>query len=81
MKIAYLAVASLLALACTACTTPSPQIQTRVISVPSSAAYRYIKPHPDDKLTKGTLSQISRHNLAHAAVKRKEAEAKKSESR
>lgn len=54
---------------------PTPEIRTRVVTVPSSAPYRYIKPHPEDKLTNGTLAQISRHNSAHYLVKKKEAEA------
>lgn len=60
------------------CSLSSPKPETRVISVPSSAPYRYIKPNPkEDKLSKETLDQISRHNTTHALVKKKEAEASK----
>ncbi len=66
------------ALALSGCSLSSPKPETRVIAVPSSAPYRYIKPHPtEDKLSKDTLAQISRHNTAHALVKKKEAEAAK----
>lgn len=59
-----------------ACNPTPPQVQTRVVSVPSSKPYRYIKPHPtEDKLSADTLAQISRHNTAHALVKKKEQEA------
>ena len=60
------------------CNPTPPQVQTRVISVPSSKPYRYIKPHPtEDKLSADTIAQISRHNTTHALVKKKEAEAAK----
>jgi hypothetical protein len=60
------------------CNPTPPQVQTRVISVPSSRPYRYLKPHPtEDKLSADTLAQIARHNTAHALVKKKEAEAAK----
>ncbi|HEU4345786.1 MAG TPA: hypothetical protein VFU31_29910 [Candidatus Binatia bacterium] len=60
------------------CSLGSPKPETRVIAVPSSKPYRYIKPHPtEDKLSADTLAQISRHNTTHALVKKKEAEAVK----
>jgi hypothetical protein len=68
----------LCALALSGCSLSSPQVQTRVIAVPSSKPYRYIKPHPtEDKLSADTIAQISRHNTTHALVKKKEAEAAK----
>lgn len=58
-----------------ACTPTSPQVQTRVVPVPSSKPYRYIKPHPDDALTEKTLAQIERHNNVHWQVKQAEKKA------
>ena len=55
------------------CTTSSPEIQTRVISVPSSKPYRYITFSKKDDPK--TVAQIVTHNATHAAVKRKEKEA------
>jgi hypothetical protein len=64
-------------LALSGCTSTPPQVQTRVVAVPSAKPYRYIKPHREDVLTEKTLSQIERHNNTHALVKKKEAEAAK----
>jgi hypothetical protein len=55
-----------------------PKIIRETVPVISSKPYRYLKPHPtEDKLSADTLSQIARHNTAHALVKKKEAEAAK----
>ncbi|HLU04705.1 MAG TPA: hypothetical protein VKZ94_18205 [Advenella sp.] len=59
-------------LALVGCNSTSPQVQTRVVAVPSSRPYQYIKPHKEDVLTKGTLDQISRHNQVHWKVKEAE---------
>ena len=63
-----------------ACTTTPPETQTRVVYVPSSKPYRYLKPSPKDVLTKGTLSQIERHNQVHWKVKEAEKAAAKKKS-
>jgi hypothetical protein len=66
------------ALVLAGCNTTSPPVQERVIAVPSSKPYRYIKPHPtEDKLSKDLLVQIERHNITHWKVKQVEAKAGK----
>jgi hypothetical protein len=72
--------ALILAISSTAAScTSSPQVQTRVVPVPSSKPYRYIKPHPADALTENTMAQIERHNNVHWKVK--EAEKKAAEQK
>jgi hypothetical protein len=67
-------------LAVSGCSLSSPKPETKVIAVPSSKPYRYIKPHPtEDKLTENTLAQIERHNNVHWQVK--EAEKKAAEQK
>ena len=59
------------------CNTTSPQVQERVIAVPSSKPYRYIKPSPtEDKLSADLVAQIERHNITHWKVKQAEKKAK-----
>jgi hypothetical protein len=63
-------------LALGACDATSPQVQTRIVPVPSSKPYRFIKPHPvEDKLSENLLSQIERHNNVHWKVKEAEKKA------
>ena len=64
--IAYFAAISLLAIACTACTQTPPEVQTRIVEVPSSKPYRYIRFSSSDDPK--TISEIKRHNRAHSAV-------------
>lgn len=52
-----------------------PKIIRETVPVISSKPYRYLKISPKDELTKGTLSQISRHNQTHYRVKQAEAKA------
>lgn len=69
--------ALILAISSTAgCSLSSPKPETRVIAVPSSKPYRYIKPHPtQDKLSDNLLAQIERHNNVHWQVKQAEKKA------
>jgi outer membrane PBP1 activator LpoA protein len=60
----------------TGCTTKPPEVQTRVVEVPSSAPYKFI--HYTDKTDDATAKQIRRHNRAHAAVIEAEKKAKAS---
>lgn len=72
--IAYASLAALPFL--TGCNTTPPQVQERIIAVPSSKPYRYIKPHPtEDKLTENLVAQIERHNNTHWKVKEAEKKA------
>jgi uncharacterized lipoprotein YmbA len=63
---ALLILAVVAALALAGCQTTPPEVQTRVLSVPSSAPYRFI--HYSDKTDGPTAKAIRRHNRAHAAV-------------
>jgi hypothetical protein len=66
------------AIALAGCSTTSPPVQERIIAVPSSKPYRYIKPHPtEDKLSADLVKQIERHNITHWKVKQVEAKAGK----
>ena len=69
-------VIGLIALVLGGCAQQTPRIETRVLPVPSSKPYRYIKISPKDDLTPKTLSQISRHNSTHWKVKQAEKKAK-----
>lgn len=63
-----------------ACNTTSRQVQERVIAVPSSKPYRYIKPDPaEDKLSADLVAQIERHNITHWKVKEAEKKARANE--
>ena len=66
----------LIALFLGGCAQQTPRIETRVVPVPSSKPYRYLKISPKDDLTKGTLRQIEIHNLTHWKVKQAEKKAK-----
>lgn len=75
-----LQIVTICALALAGCNTTSPQVETRVVAVPSSRPYRYIKPHPvEDKLSENLLAQISRHNQVHWKVKEAERRAENHE--
>jgi len=71
MKIAIIALA---ALALAGCNTTPPEVQERLISVPSSAPYRYITFSQNDD--PDTIRQIKRHNRSHSAVIAAERKAK-----
>ncbi len=55
-----------LAVLLSACSTPAPIVQTRLVEVPSSKPYRFIT--FSDKDDPGTIREIKRHNRAHQAV-------------
>jgi hypothetical protein len=63
------------ALALAGCNPTPPQVQTRVVAVPSSKPYRFIK--YTAQCDAGTISRLKTHNYTHALVKKKEAEAAK----
>jgi hypothetical protein len=50
----------------TGCSTKAPEVQTRVISVPSSAPYDFIV--YTDKTDEPTAQKIRRHNRRHQEV-------------
>jgi hypothetical protein len=58
------------------CSPTPPEVQTRLVEIPSSKPYRYI--HYSDKTDEATARQIRRHNRAHSQVinAEKEAQAK-----
>ena len=50
----------------TGCTTKPPEVQTRIVEVPSSKPYRYIT--FSEKDDPATIRQVKSHNRAHQAV-------------
>jgi outer membrane PBP1 activator LpoA protein len=68
------AIIMLAALALAGCQTTPPEVQTRVISVPSSAPYDFI--HYTDQTDEATAKKIRKHNRSHAAVIAAEQKAK-----
>lgn len=53
-------------LSLTGCAPTSPEVQTRIVEVPSSKPYRFIT--YTDKTDEATARAIRRHNRTHAAV-------------
>jgi hypothetical protein len=72
MKILLISVFSALTLA--GCQTTPPEVQTRIVEVPSSKPYSFI--HYTDKTDEATAKKIRRHNRRHAAVIAAEQKAK-----
>lgn len=50
----------------TGCTAKPPEVQTRLVEVPSSKPYRYITYTPETP--ESVAKQIRRHNRSHTAV-------------
>lgn len=61
-----IALAIILTMLLAACSTSSPMVQTKVVEVPSSKPYRFIRWSQDD--TPETIAAVARHNRAHQAV-------------
>jgi hypothetical protein len=77
MRIAYLRCLSTLAIACFAlagCQATPPEVQTRIVEVPTAKPYRFITYTP--QTDESTARQIRRHNRAHSAVIAAEKKAK-----
>lgn len=49
-----------------ACSASGPEVQTRVVQIPSSKPYKFIRWSRED--TPETIAQARRHNSAHQAV-------------
>jgi hypothetical protein len=60
------------------CSTPKPEVQTRIVEIPSSKPYRYIT--FSDKDDPDTIRQVKRHNRAHQEVINTEKAAKAAKS-
>jgi hypothetical protein len=61
-----LTIAFALALALAGCGAQVPELQTRLVTVPSAKPYRFIT--YDDKTPDTVAKQIRRHNRTHQAV-------------
>jgi hypothetical protein len=76
-KLTKICCLSTLAIACFAlagCQTTPPEVQTRIIEIPSSKPYDFI--HYTDKTDEATAKRIRKHNRRHAAVIAAEQKAK-----
>lgn len=70
-----IAIIALVAVLFGGCAQEPPREVVKIVEIPSSKPYRFITFDPE-KDSLPTIRQITKHNISHAAVKRKEKEAK-----